>query len=161
MARWKEETMLERFESKYIPVTESGCWLWTASSHGRGYGLFHTGRGIRKGKMEFAHRVAYELYKGVRPEANQSVCHSCDNPCCVNPNHLFLGSHDDNMKDMASKNRAGKLSRFTEEDILGILNYPGNTKEAAEFYNLDPGHCSRIRNFKVKKWQYLRDICEG
>jgi hypothetical protein len=150
----------DRFESKYEPVTESGCWIWTASSHARGYGLFYTGRGRTKAKMELAHRVSYELYNGVNPEGYE-VCHKCDIPSCVNPDHLFLGSHTDNMRDMIQKGRYvhSKLS-MDEATVIAILEYPANTKETAKVFSIDAGHCSRIRNFKIKSWLYLKERFE-
>src|SRR5690606_7676110 len=80
------------------------CWPWTASDDGRGYGAF----GIRR-RVEKAHRVAFFLDRGRWPE--QFCCHSCDNPSCVNPAHLFEGTHDDNMRDMAAKWRAASKRR--------------------------------------------------
>lgn len=151
-------SLLQRFEEKFIPVPESGCWLWTASSHGSGYGLIHTGRDFSKGKMEFAHRVSYELYKGYRPSPDEEVCHKCDVTCCVNPYHLFIGSHKDNMEDMVKKERAknGNLE-LTEEIVIQILNYPKGVKLTAKEFGIDSGYCSRLRNFKIKKWKYLEN----
>lgn len=144
----KNRTLKDRFEEKFIPVTESGCWLWTASCHERGYGLFHTGRGIRKGKMEFAHRVSYELYKGVRPSDNESVCHSCDNPYCVNPNHLFIGSHKDNMSDMRRKGRMvsskQRISEAQQELAIQLRRDGFTNSEIAKILNISDSHASRV-----------------
>lgn len=86
------------FETRYIPVTESGCWLWIGPIS-REYGLYN-----RRGMRERAHRAAYILFKGPIPEG-LCVCHRCDTPSCVNPAHLFLGTRKDNWDDMRSKNR--------------------------------------------------------
>ncbi len=148
MGRLTSKTLVERFEEKFTPVTESGCWLWTASCHDRGYGLFYTGRNLKKGKMEFAHRVSYELYKGTRPAANEEVCHRCDTPCCVNPDHLFLGSHRDNMVDMVEKNRfvaAGQ--KVNEDEMLIAINMREcgySMKDIATALNISSSHASRI-----------------
>lgn len=92
----------DRFIEK-VEKTEQGCWTWTAATYRKGYGHFQ--RLIDgKWRMYKAHRYSYEVYKGKIP-SGMLVCHSCDNPTCVNPNHLFLGTQKDNMIDMLSKNR--------------------------------------------------------
>ena len=87
----------ERFWAK---VDKSGeCWLWKASKNLHGYGQLMIAR-----KPLGAHRVAWELANGPIP-AGMCVCHRCDTPACVRPDHLFLGTHTDNMRDMFSKKR--------------------------------------------------------
>lgn len=86
-----------RFWSK---VDRSGeCWTWTAACDRKGYGRMRFPR-----RHEGAHRVSWELTNGPIPEG-MFVCHRCDNPPCVRPDHLFLGSHRDNMADMFAKGR--------------------------------------------------------
>jgi hypothetical protein len=77
----------------------NGCWEWLAQTDERGYG-----RVTVKGKKIFAHRFSYELFVG--PAADLFVLHSCDNPSCVRPDHLRLGTHADNMADMRARGRA-------------------------------------------------------
>jgi hypothetical protein len=92
------KTPKQRFEEKFIPVPESGCWLWTAGLGVGGYGQFY---------LEWptpAHRASYMLYKGEIPEG-MYILHKCDVKCCVNPDHLFVGTHSDNMKDYADKRK--------------------------------------------------------
>lgn len=92
--------LLARFEKKYEPVTESGCWIWTGSLNEHGYGGFHL-----RGKTTKAHRVAWLLYRGEFPKL--PLLHKCDVPCCVNPAHLFFGTQKDNAQDAIAKGRAG------------------------------------------------------
>lgn len=98
-------SVVERFESKFEPEPNTGCFLWTASIR-NGYPCF----GVRRDrfwKIETASRVSYEIYTGTHPN-DLHVLHSCDNPLCVNPDHLFLGTHWDNCEDRAKKNRGTK-----------------------------------------------------
>jgi hypothetical protein len=110
--------MEDRFHSQYIPEPNSGCWLWEGMSWAN-YGYFHL-----QGKDCRAHRVAYELKNGPIP-SGKMVLHICDTPLCVNPDHLVLGSHKDNMRDMKSKNRQAKgvthnSNKLTENEVISI-----------------------------------------
>ncbi len=93
-------TLLQRFEAKVIPVTESGCWLWMGASNHRGYGLISVDK-----KTFLSHRISWGLHRFPIPDGLH-VCHHCDVPACVNPDHLFLGTNMDNMMDKVRKGRA-------------------------------------------------------
>lgn len=95
-------SMEERFWSKVDLKGPDDCWEWQASKLPDGYGSF----GVRSRVVDKAHRVSWVLKNGPIPDG-MSVCHRCDNPPCVNPDHLFLGTQQDNMKDMVSKGRHG------------------------------------------------------
>lgn len=97
-----------------------GCWIWTAGRFTLRDGTKTYGCVTVDGKSKYAHRVAWELTNGPVPDGF-NVLHSCDNPPCCRPDHLFLGTHDDNMKDKASKHRAPRANaKLTEDDVAAI-----------------------------------------
>lgn len=100
-----QQRFIERFEEKIEKI--DSCWIWVGAFFKSGYGRFSFGK-----KKVRAHRFSYELYIGKIPKGIY-VLHRCDNPCCVNPLHLFLGTHLDNMMDMESKGRA----KWIQENI--------------------------------------------
>ena len=115
-----EAARMERFTER---IPEAGCWIWTGSLSGSGYGRiqFH-------GRLTDAHRAAWILAKGSIP-AGMFVCHSCDVKTCINPAHLFLGSPLDNMRDMIAKGRdrygrqkqATQLRMLTDEEARAVI----------------------------------------
>lgn len=108
LARPKLPPVTERF---WQSVDKSGeCWLWMGTRRSDGYGVINIST-RKEGQQRFAraHRVAWELTHGPIPEG-LFVCHRCDNPSCVRPEHLFLGNARDNGQDMAQKGRGGYAS---------------------------------------------------
>lgn len=98
--------------------------------------------------MDYAHRVSYYLHTGYKPEPEESICHKCDNPSCVNPEHLFLGTHRDNMQDMSNKNRGINTNQVLDSsDVLDIqkLREEGVLiKDIAKMYSMSRSHISRV-----------------
>jgi hypothetical protein len=129
MANHTRIPIRERFESKYYPEPNSGCWLWDAHCAKNGYGLI--GGGGTGGGMKLAHRVSYELYVGPIPDG-MNVLHKCDTPCCVNPDHLRLGTLSDNMQDMIDKRRQKKPT--VNNLPLGVIRLPDYVKCKKRFY---------------------------
>lgn len=132
----------DRFELGFMPEPNSGCWLWLGGQTRNGYGVFHPDRLETDG----AHRVAYKLYCAEIPEGYH-VLHKCDVPSCVNPDHLFVGTRSDNMKDMWSKGRGIAGRKFTREDVLEIKRLLASGKsqyQIAAVYGVSQTAISKI-----------------
>lgn len=124
----------DRFMRKVDLSTASGCWLWTGATSPGGYGKFYLA-----GRAVGAHRAAWMLMRGEIPPGMQ-VCHHCDVPGCVNPNHLFIGTQKDNMRDMDAKGRR------VVADHVG----PGNP-----MYGRRHSAASRARQAAAKHGRYV------
>lgn len=101
------------------------CWLWIAGKKERGYGIYYFNK-----KSYQAHRLSYEIVYGKIPK-NKCICHHCDNPSCVNPDHLFVGTHMENMLDTQIKSCNRKLGR-------------------SSIYH---GVCYRFDDKRIKRWR--------
>ena len=132
----------DRFHKKYVVDVETGCWEWSGTTGTFGYGAFSINNGTMK-----AHRYSYELHYGSIPKG-MKVCHTCDNPSCVNPEHLFLGTQSDNMKDMLNKDRSGaaKLTIQLVSEILMWLKLGYTVVDIAASYNVSYSAISHIKN---------------
>lgn len=149
--------MTERFEDKILKTKT--CWFWQGARFNNGYGSFWlNGRGRR------AHRVSWVLYRGRIPE-NRYVLHRCDNPPCVNPAHLFLGTLSDNSIDRDRKGRGNPLigargekscrSKLTEHQVREIICLGGvlKQKDIATRFSVTPSTvCSILKN---KRWRHV------
>lgn len=135
----RQKTPRERFDSKWSLDLGSGCWLWDRARMPYGYGLVGVG-----GRMKLAHRISYGLRVGEIPKG-LCVLHHCDTPPCVNPDHLFLGTNQDNSDDMVSKGRAHSPchqgeshpgAKLTESDVLQIRSSSATGRELAGKYGV-------------------------
>lgn len=148
-----------RFWAK-VKKTELGCWLWLPPLAVNGYGQFWV-----DGRMVGAHRYSYELAYGPIPEHDSyhgtCVLHSCDVRPCVRPDHLFLGTNEDNSQDKVSKNRQAKgetngAARLTEAQVIKIRNLAlaGLTqKETAQRFGISQSEVSRIASRRI--WKHV------
>jgi HNH endonuclease len=145
----------ERFWEK-VKKDESGCWLWTAKTNGKYGQIFVRGIGYR-----YAHRVSWSMANGKEVPVGMDVCHHCDTPLCIRPDHLFVGTRKENMEDCGRKNRFkprhGETSPFAklkERDIQRIIDRRcnGETWQAiAKSYGVGTTICRNIYN--GKKWK--------
>lgn len=164
-----KKTTEQRFWGKVSkPDNSKDCWLWIGAKGRKGYGVF--GRGDGSKKLFRANRYSYELHAGPIP-AGFFVCHRCDNPACVNPSHLFVGTAQDNANDKVNKGRTtkgragiwvaapGKIhpaAKITEEQVMeirkkresGFLLLP-----LAEEYGITKSQVSHI--CRRKSWTHI------
>lgn len=147
--------LIERFESQ-INKIEGSCWLWTGEIATHGGGVLRIG-----GQILSAYRISYEIYMGEIPK-DMCVCHTCDVRSCVNPEHLWIGTHAENMADAAKKNRMhpgeqSAQSKLKNEQVIEIVNLykTGNysQQQIAEMFGVEHTIISGI--ITGKNWKHL------
>lgn len=153
---------MKPIEDRFWSKVEKGpdCWEWTGSKVKGGYGQI--GKGGREIGNEMTHRLSWEIHNGPIPEG-MFVCHSCDNRSCVNPDHLFLGTHSDNVQDMVAKGRVGDVGRkgtkhhkakLTDEDVREIRAAEDSTTTLALIYGVSTSTIQRVKS--GKGWSHVR-----
>lgn len=145
-------TPAQRFGNRYS-VQPNGCWVWTGALDGDGYGMVSMGSGKDRG----AHRVSWEIHRGPIP-AGLHVLHHCDNPPCVNPDHLFPGTQADNVADMVRKDRGQKgersaASKLTTSQVRSIRSDSRSQKDIARAFGVDQSTISEIKTGKT--WSHV------
>jgi hypothetical protein len=148
----RKRDLKERFHEKYTVTPD--CWIWFAGFGNSGYGHFWNGK-----KPVPAHRVSYEIFKGIIPDG-MCVMHSCDNRACVNPSHLTLGSIQENCQDMVNKNRQAKGSRcskakLNESQICTIKTDARSNRKLASEYGVSHTVIWKIKN--NTSWRHVND----
>lgn len=140
----------ERFMSYVHPEPNSGCWLWVGANRGNGYGAFW------HGFPQKAHHVAWEMFCD-QPRGNLCVLHRCDVRCCVNPRHLFLGTHADNNKDRAAKGRSANTKgerhpgrKLDVDQVSAIRTDPRSQRKIAADFGISQVQVSSIK--RGKSW---------
>jgi hypothetical protein len=153
----ERQTVAERFWEKVDIRTPIECWEWLASISVTGYGTFMLDK-----KTHGAHRIAYELHFGTRLTAQEHVCHKCDNPRCVNPHHLFVGTHHSNMRDMKAKGRHKQTpqlgerhwnAKLTAPDIIAIRASALTAAQLAERFGVTDTMIRLIR--QRRNWRHI------
>lgn len=139
--------ILERFHASYS-IAQNGCWLWVKGFSGGSKGRYGY---LRKpdGSAVSAHRLSYQLAKGEIPDG-MCVCHRCDTPACVNPDHLFLGTNRENTADRHAKGRTLSGARHPRAKITAQIAEAirTSTEDAATLgrrYGIDRGQAWRIK----------------
>jgi hypothetical protein len=138
----------------------TGCWFWTGAVQRKNYG--HMGRGGRREGNVIASRFSYEMHHGITPD-DLFVCHLCDQPLCVNPDHLFLGTNSENMRDCANKGRINRSARvrgethhnakLTKAAVEDIRSSSLTGVALAEKYGVRPTLISMVRSGQI--WRHV------
>ena len=149
------EALKNRLMSNVEMIPIAGCWIWMGAIDKHGYGKIFT-----DGRPQRTHRVSFSIHNDETPN---HVLHTCDVPSCVNPSHLYSGSHSDNMRDRENRNRGNKATgikngkcRFSSEDIKRMRDLKSggfSLRAIARMFDISgTGYVSLVVNMKVRKY---------
>jgi len=156
------ESVANRFTEYVVPVTESGCWLWSGNANVQGYGYFQAEKGIKS-----AHRYSLEKRLGRALAQGKIACHKCDTPACVNPDHLYEGTYKSNAQDTRDRGRRAKnvsaenyrrgerhhSARLADADVLAIRASRDTAPALAKRYGISRNSVIRVRSGIT--WKHL------
>jgi HNH endonuclease len=154
-----KDRLIERFWEKVVPGPANECWLWTGMVLiNVGYGYLQTLARNGPRKVITAHRLSYHIHKG--DPGKLYVLHTCDNRLCVNPNHLFLGTHLENLEDMYQKQRHShgeshgmhKLNESQVREIRRRADTGENQGKIAADFGISR---TSVHDVRFKSWQHL------
>jgi len=142
----------EKFHNNYV-IDDNGCWLWTGSIEGYGYGTFY-----HENKLHRAHVFSLELDGRPVPKGMHG-CHHCDVPSCVNPKHLYVGTPQQNVDDAVSRNRhchgeRMPLSKLTDEKVAEMRLMQGSHAEIARRFGVS--RITAARAIKGQTWKHVK-----
>ena len=146
--------LADRFRQNYGVVPETECWIWLGPKNKAGYGkISHGSRG--NALNLYAHRVSWQLHYGPIPKG-LIICHRCDQPSCVNPVHLFIGTQADNLADRDRKGRNPRI-RLTKSDVKYIRELPDTVRlrDIARVLGMNAGYLKLVRNGKIESERWL------
>ena len=161
----KPKSAIYRFNASYRKDESTGCWNWLGKSRSGACRLY--GRISVDGKYVAAHRYSWELHNNESIPDGMIVMHKCDNPSCVNPDHLALGTHQDNMDDMVAKGRQSKSthqrakgeengnSKITEKEAKEIFADDRSQRAIAKDYGITQAAVSLIK--QKRTWRSIHD----
>lgn len=148
----KNYSLRDRIYMWSIPEPNSGCWLWLGTLDKYGYGILSV-----CGKKHFAHRISLTVH-GIEIPSSECALHHCDNRICVNPEHLYVGSNADNVRDKVQRGRSlagskNKNAKLTEQQVLEIRSLDISSSVAAARYGVGISAIQQIRN--GDRWRHI------
>jgi len=164
-SEFRKEESIERFWNKVdkngpsLKKEMTNCWLWKGAIDKSGYGIMCMKKHFKR--QTSAHRISWTLINGKIPELKE-ICHKCDNPRCVRPDHLFVGTHKENMNDRDGKNRNAKgelngRSKINSNDVIKIRKLSESGLKYTKISNMYKIDRKTVKDIVVRKlWKHVK-----